>query len=249
MRKANIPDLPKLESGLPDLTNKEIELLADHMALEFCPDIVDNPQPLDVDLFIEFLGFTLDYRYLSHCQCYLGVTVFRKMMFPTFNIETFRPELTCVDENTIIIDEGLYHQMESDGHEGRYRFTGAHECGHAIMHPDFYASQSKAIHKTERSLAAYHSGECESAIPVLSDSDLAEKQANHFASCLLMPRSSILKLLQTNVKPAYCWEDIDIIRLVKETYNVSWPSAFYRLKQLGWLSTEMEEFNWDELTT
>lgn len=248
MRKANIPDLPKLENGLPDLTNKEIELLADHMAIQFCPDIVENPKPLDVDLFIEFLGFTLDYRYLSHCQCYLGVTVFRKMKFPTFNIETFRPELTCVDENTIIIDEGLYHQMESDGHEGRYRFTGAHECGHAIMHPDFYARQAESIQSAERSLAAYHCGECESAIPVLSDSDLAEKQANHFASCLLMPRSSILNLLEATVDPL-CWEDIDIIRLVKETYNVSWPSAFYRLKQLGWLSTEMEEFNWDELTT
>ena len=246
MRKANIPDLPKLESGLPDLTNKEIELLADQMALEFCPDIVDNPQPLDVDLFIEFLGFTLDYRYLSHCQCYLGVTVFRKMKFPTFNIETFRPELTCVDENTIIIDVGLYHQMESDGHEGRYRFTGAHECGHAIMHPDFYARQAESIQSAERSLAAYHSGECESAIPVLSDSDLAEKQANHFASCLLMPRSSILNLLEATVDPL-CWEDIDIIRLVKGTYNVSWPSAFYRLKQLGWLSTGMEEFDWETL--
>ena len=246
MKKANIPDLPKLKNGLPDLTNKEIELLADQMALEFCPDIVDNPQPLDVDLFIEFLGFTLDYRYLSHCQCYLGVTVFRKMMFPTFNIETFRPELTCVDENTIIIDEGLYHQMESDGHEGRYRFTGAHECGHAIMHPDFYARQAESIQSAERSLAAYHSGECESAIPVLSDSDLAEKQANHFASCLLMPRSSILNLLEATVDPL-CWEDIDIIRLVKGTYNVSWPSAFYRLKQLGWLSTGMEEFDWETL--
>lgn len=246
MKKANIPDLPKLKNGLPDLTNKEIELLADQMAIEFCPDIVDNPQPLDVDLFIEFLGFTLDYRYLSHCLCYLGVTVFRKMMFPTFNIETFRPELTCVDENTIIIDEGLYHQMECDGHEGRYRFTGAHECGHAIMHPDFYARQAESIQSAERSLAAYHSGECESAIPVLSDSDLAEKQANHFASCLLMPRSSILNLLEATVDPL-CWEDIDIIRLVKETYNVSWPSAFYRLKQLGWLSTEMEEFNWETL--
>ncbi len=250
MRKANIPDLPKLESGLPDLTNKEIELLADQMALEFCPDIVKRPKPIDLDRFIEqFLGFTLDFLYLSHCQCYLGVTVFQNMKFPTFNMRTFKPELTCIPANTIIIDEGLYQQMEIDGHEGRFRFTEAHECGHAIMHPDFYAKQAKEIRKTERSLAAYHSGECQSAVPALSDLDLAEKQANHFASCLLMPRSSILNLLQTNVKPAYCWEDIDIIRLVKETYNVSWPSAFYRLKQLGWLSTEMEEFNWDELTT
>ena len=248
MRKANIPDLPKLENGLPDLTNKEIELLADHMALEFCPDIVDNPQPLDVDLFIEFLGFTLDYRYLSHCQCYLGVTVFRKMKFPTFNMSTFKPELTCVPANTIIIDEGLYQQMETDGHEGRYRFTEAHECGHAIMHPDFYARQAKSIQAAQHSLAAYHSGECQSALPVLSDSDLAERQANHFASCLLMPRSSILNLLERLVNPMY-WEDIDIIQLVKETYNVSWPSAFYRLKQLGWLTTEMEEFDWDALTT
>ncbi len=100
------------------------------MAIEFCPDIVDNPQPLDVDLFIEFLGFTLDYRYLSHCQCYLGVTVFRKMKFPTFNMSTFRPELTCVDENTIIIDEGLYHQMESLAMKGG---TDLQELMNAVM--------------------------------------------------------------------------------------------------------------------
>ncbi len=29
MRKANIPDMPKIDNGLPDLKNKELELLAD----------------------------------------------------------------------------------------------------------------------------------------------------------------------------------------------------------------------------
>ncbi len=195
MRKANIPDLPKLESGLPDLTNKEIELLADHMAIQFCPDIVENPKPLDVDLFIEFLGFTLDYRYLSHCQCYLGVTVFRKMKFPTFNMSTFSPELTCVAANTIIIDEGVYQQMETDGHEGS---TVLRKRTSAVMRLCILTSMpDRQVHSSRpTSLAAYHSGECQSALPALSDSDLAERQANHFASCLLMPRSSILNLLE-----------------------------------------------------
>lgn len=247
VKKANIPDLPKLENGLPDLTNREIELLADFMAVQFCPDIIEKPKPLDLDLFIErFLGFNLDFLYLSHCQCYLGVTVFQNMKFQTFNMKTFKPELTCIPANTIIIDEGLVQQMETDGHEGRFRFTEAHECGHAIMHPDFYAKQARSIEQSDRSLAAYHSGECRSGMQVLSDSDIAERQANQFASCLLMPRSSILNLLETTVDPAV-WEDIDIVRLVKETYNVSWPSAFYRLKQLGWLSTGMEEFDWNAL--
>lgn len=144
MRKAKIPEFPKLKNGLPDLTGKEIELLADEIALQFCPDIIEKPRPLDLDRFIEcFLGFTLDFLYLSHCQCYLGVTVFKNMKFPTFNMTTFKPELTCVDANTIIIDQGLYQQMEFDGHEGRFRFTEAHECGHAILHPDFMRNRQK----------------------------------------------------------------------------------------------------------
>lgn len=49
MRKAIIPDFPKKANGLQDLSSVEIELLAEEMAVQFCPDIIENPRPLDMD--------------------------------------------------------------------------------------------------------------------------------------------------------------------------------------------------------
>lgn len=241
-----IPELPKSASGLPELTNTNIDQLANYLALDFCPDIVEHPRPIDLDRFIEqYLGFGFDIQYLSHCGCYLGVTVFRAMPFPVYNMETFKPELTYVPDNTIIIDEMLYQKMEMDGHEGRFRFTQAHECGHAVMHSEFFKKAAQSLKEARESLAAYSIGECSSLMPVNPESALAEHQANKFASCLLMPKDAINKLLEDCVTPI--WDDIDKLALVRETFNVSWPSAFYRLKDLGWLSTESEEFDWEEL--
>ncbi len=145
------------------------------MAIQFGPDIVENPEPLDVDLFIEFLGFTfwttVNPRLIA--SVIWGCYGFQEDEISNFQHEHLQAELSRVPANTIIIDEGVYQQMETDGHEGRYRFTEAHECGHVIMH-DFYARQAKSIQAAQHSLAAYHSGECQSALPALSDSDLAE---------------------------------------------------------------------------
>lgn len=241
--KKRIPELPKDKNGLPILSNLQIDELANYMALDFCPDIVGNPRPIDLDRFIEqYLEFGYDIQYLSNCECYLGVTVFKDMLFPVFNYESFEAELTFVPANTIIIDQMLFRKMEMDGHEGRYRFTLAHECGHAVMHQEFYTEQAASIKEARSQLSAYSTGECYSAIDV--ETNRAEQQANKFASCLLMPKSSIIHLLEDRVTPA--WEDRDILSLVRETFNVSWPSAFYRLKELGWLSTESEEFKWED---
>lgn len=239
-----IPDIPKKKNGLPILTKTQIDNLADSLACQFCPDIIEKPHEIDMDKFIEkFLGFDMDILYLSHCGCYLGATVFQDMKFPVFNIETFKPELANIPANTIIIDGTLYQQMEQSGNEGRYRFTQAHECGHAIMHPDFFKSQSTSIKKAEQQLAAYSTGEIKSALIEADDSTLAEQQANYFASYLLMPRSSVERLV-VNYNAAK-WGDYDLILLVKETFNTSWESAFYRLKDLGYMSSE--KFDWESL--
>lgn len=242
-RKVRIPDLPKKGNGLPVLSRTQIDDLADHLAQQFSPDIADHPHPIDMDAFIEqFLGLDQDFMYLSHCGCFLGVTIFENMKFPVFNIETFKPEFTDVAANTIIIDAMLYQEMEMSGHQGRFRFTQAHECGHAIMHPDFYKSLSVDSMKKEQP-AAYSVGECHSAFLEPDDLGLAEQQANCFASCLLMPKSAVEHLIKEY--KAESWSDYDQILLVKETFNTSWESTFYRLKDLGYM--EGGKFDWESL--
>ncbi len=241
---AKIPDIPKKKNGLPILSNKQIDDLANYLACQFCPDIIENPHAIDMENFIEkFLGFDMDILYLSHCGCYLGATVFQDMKFPVFNIETFKPELANIPANTIIIDRTLYQQMEESGFEGRYRFTQAHECGHAIMHSDFYKSQSASIQKAEQKSAAFSTEEVKSALIRTDDSAFAEQQANNFASCLLMPRSSVERLIDNH--SAIFWGDYELLLLVKETFNTSWESTFYRLKGLGYMSAE--KFDWESL--
>ena len=242
---AKIPDFPKKENGLPILTNTQIDDLADYLTHQFCPDVFEHPHEINMDAFIEkFLGFDLDILYLSHCGCYLGATIFQDIKFPVFNIDTFKPELANISANTIIIDAALFQQMEETGNEGRYRFTQAHECGHAIMHPDFYRYQSSAIQKAEHQLAAYSTGgKSISSYSEVDDTELAEQQANRFASCLLMPKRAVKKLIQD--RHALHWEDYDLILLVKETFNTSWESTFYRLKDLGYM--EAGEYDWKSL--
>lgn len=242
---AKIPDIPKKKNGLPILSNKQIDDLADELVSQFCPDVFIHPHEIDLDNFIEkFLGFDLDILYLSHCGCYLGATIFQDLKFPIFNIETFKPELTNIPANTIIVDAVLFQQMENSGNEGRYRFTLAHECGHAVMHPDFYRYQSSAIQNAEHQLAAYSTGrKSVSPYSEVDNSELAEQQANKFASCLLMPRRAVEKLIHD--RHALHWEDYDLILLVKETFNTSWESAFYRLKDLGYM--EAGEYDWKSL--
>lgn len=241
--KARIPEIPKKGNGLPLLSRSQIDDFADHLAVQFNPDIVIHPEPINVDAFIEqFLGWDQDLLYLSHCGCFLGVTIFENMKFPVFNMETFKPEFADVAAHTIIIDAMLYQNMEMSGHQGRFRFTQAHECGHAILHTDFYKKLS--VHsKTNEQRAAYSTGECHSAFLEPDDMGLAEQQANCFASCLLMPKSALEHLIKDYRAENWC--DYDLLLLVKETFNTSWQSAFYRLKDLGYM--EGEKFDWESL--
>lgn len=236
--------IPRKCNGLPILNNEQLEDLAEKYALDFCPDIAEHPRPLDVELFIEqYLGFNYELHYLSSCEAYLGMTVFEDMKIPTFNAETFKAQFSNIPANTIIIDSQLVRRAEFDGHFGRCRFTQAHECGHAILHPEFYKSQSGNIRKAQESLKAYSTGESHMAQEILSDADRAEQQANSFASYFLMPRCAVDSISKSRASKS--WEDFDYIELIKETFNVSWDAAFYRLKGMGILETSLEKFDWD----
>ncbi|AUW97130.1 helix-turn-helix domain-containing protein [Streptococcus pluranimalium] len=93
----------------------------------------------------------------------------------------------------------------------RRRFNIAHELGHILLHGDI-----ESIHD-------YTSQELKNII---------EKQANHFASCLLLPESSFLKsLLSTN---------LDFYIELKKYWKVSIQSMIMRTYQLELINDDQK---------
>lgn len=234
----------KTPSGLPVLTDTDIDRIAEECAYEYFPEMFEKPQPIDPGDFIECcLGYELDFLYLSNCKLYLGMACFKNIAIPVFNMEEFKAEFANIDAGTVVIDRGLLRDAEIDGYEGRLRFTEAHEAGHCILHSDFFLTSANQTKVGENN---YIQGACQSVLAGKLESDIAEQQADMFASCFLIPLGSLRKLMDQF--HAWHWDDKDMIVLVKETYNVSWPTAFYRLKKLGWLNTDSTKFDWDEFS-
>lgn len=112
--------------------------------------------------------------------------------------------LTCPRGRFIRIREDVYDEACTGG--VRARFTFAHELGHLLLHTDADKPLARAM-SNER-LKPFRS---------------AEKQANRFASTLLMPSRHISIL--------------DSAEDLMERFGVSRPAASYRLDDLakrGW---------------
>jgi len=126
--------------------------------------------------------------------------------------------------------EILIHEALLD-HEPRYRFTCAHELGHLVLH-------------------AGHAGELSDAeLPRDGNSDSIEREADRFASALLMPLrtlpgkiseaarassldSSCLELLRGDgIEAVWVWRRC-ILPFLCETYGVSRSAMIYRCREL-----------------
>lgn len=61
----------KKRSGVPVLSEKDIDVLGEKLVADFCPDALKEPQALDMDSFAQnYLGMEQDYQYLSHYGVY-----------------------------------------------------------------------------------------------------------------------------------------------------------------------------------
>ena len=57
------------KSGVPVLSKKDIDFIAEQYIMEFQPDILKNPSPVDIDGFLEnYLGTTPDYQ-IGRASC------------------------------------------------------------------------------------------------------------------------------------------------------------------------------------
>lgn len=235
------PSYRKKKNGVPVLSQKEIDVIGERLAGDYCPDAVKTPMAVDIDGFAQnYLGLKQDFQLLSHNGVYLGMMVFNNTdRIPVYDPVRNRAEYISANARTIIIDSRL---LEED-QERRYRFTVGHEVSHDIFHRGYFAYNPDQMTMFEsqyspmvqcRVVAAKTSSKRK---PPQTDNDWMEWQANRLASAILMPAGMVRQLISSQPPEhsafrAACW-----VMSVCHTFKVSIQAAEIRLRELGITST------------
>lgn len=236
------------KNGVPYLTKKEMDEIAENFIWDFCPEAMRTPMQIDIDSFAQnYLGMKQDFQYLSHNGVYLGMTVFNdtnKVII--FNPETWEADYISAEARTIIIDNNLLEENQ----EHRYRYTMGHECGHDIYHTQYFGyspDQISFFEEREPMIKCRIVNLNGNKKPeVWDDKSTMEWQANYMASALLMPKSMVIKVVKEENELLkslkYRWfdmsnDELTIIR-ISRLFNVSEEAARYRLHGLGLIGKE-----------
>ena len=134
------PELKYSRSGMPAISNGDIETLEERMAVDFDHTSLFNSLPIDIQRFVEkYLKMPIAFINLSHCGVYLGTTVFQT----TDYLHVYIPKDKCADythveAGTVVIDGSLDNEKQ----EHRLRFTLGHGVGHGVFHPSYFLNNT-----------------------------------------------------------------------------------------------------------
>lgn len=241
-------------NNVPRLSDAEIERHAMLFLQDYNAELLNVPQPLDVEDFAEsYLRLKLHYTNLSHAGFIWGRMVFNNTMIVVYDPDNNVADEEPIEANTIVIDNSL---LDED-REINFRSTVMHECGHSIYHPEYYCidySELKSGQNFDVSRLPYT--HCKS-IDVTggwsgvrkrlkTNNDWLEHQAKYFSAATLMPQKTMRSLCRKKKIQNYCFdkhpgfENDALIAIVAKTFLVSQASARIRIKQLktGYVSLE-----------
>lgn len=231
------PSYRTKKNGVPILRKAEIDSIAEQFIVDFSPEAMKTPMEIDIDSFVlYYLGLKQDFQYLSHNGVYLGMTVFNDTnKVPVYIPETNKAEYISAKAGTVIIDNSLLEESQ----EHRYRYTMGHEGGHDIFHKGYFSYNKNQVTMFDNTSEPMI--QCR-AVPLngnnkpvsqWDDKDSMEWQANYLSSALLMPKSMVIKLIQSLPSKEGIFRNITYVSEVVKTFNVSWQAAGNRLRCLG----------------
>lgn len=235
------PQFKTKSNGCPILSKKEIETIGENFLHDFCPDALTNPQPVDVERFLEmYLGLNIDYQFLSNDGRYLGMMVFNdtdKVII--YNPERREADYIHADARTVLIDNRLLE----DNQAHRYRYTIGHECGHDIFHSGFYSYNPNQLSffgstSADNPPMVQCRSVCQSfgTRKSWTDEEWMEWQSNYFSSVLLMPKEAVKKVAgKPIIEEKFSLAAFSMVSKVARTFNVSPEAAKYRLEAVGCL--------------
>lgn len=231
------PEFRTNKEKVPILSKNEIEKISENFIYDFCPGVLSNPHPVDIEMFIEnYLGLAFDYHSLSSDKTVLGMTVFCDTnQIIIYNNES-KKSLIPVKKGTIIIEQSLTDPKQN----GRFRFTCAHEAAHWIFHKYFYLYHSKQPRLFDVEDYYVQCKDISKSLSKVTKSfktshEWMEWHADYFASCFMFPKKAIEKLVGTPYENTYDFNSL--IDKVSNTFEMSKEATFWRLKNLGYLDS------------
>ena len=246
------PHYKKNRRNVPILSKAEINAISERYAVEFMPQILDQPQPFNIDGFIEaYLELQLDFQFLSHNGRYLGMTVFND----TDRVVVYIPEINeadyiHADHGTVIIDNSLLERNQ----EHRYRFTLGHEGGHWVFHKAYFGYDPNQLTLFEMNAPFLQCRETNrnylySSTGTWDEARWMEWHADKFSAGILMPETSVHRLIQgLSGSKRGLFDEYYATCQVSETFNVSEQAAYLRLCDLGYILQPKNESDYKQLS-
>jgi Zn-dependent peptidase ImmA (M78 family) len=170
--KFNPQRLKYSSNGIPILSVREIEVIADELLDKYCPKVLSKPSMTPVVEIIRHLGertrllFVMEDLGFQGTAKILGKVNFRR--------------------KTLYLDISLENELKA-----AFRFTAAHEIGHWVLHRYNYKNWKLEI---DDSLQDDDRTLCR--LEKRTQSDWLEFQANVFAAALVTPREMFIVALK-----------------------------------------------------
>ena len=243
------------ENGVPILSNREIDRFAEHVIMDFAPELLTKPGPVPIEFLAEsYFGLALDYRYLSHDGHLWGVMIFRDNTVQIiYDPQTNLAEERMENRGTILVDI----RLTEAGRKEQKRTTIAHEIGHWLFHRIYFVRQSE---KSESAVKACDMDSCierREGSDFQTDRDWMEHQAKFFSGAILMPESAFGKpavdpQIQKFLFITHARSDVEarnraLAKQLAHVFQVSEKAARLRMKELdismgpGMSSVEFEQ--------
>ena len=178
---------PFKSSGLPIIGKHEFDDLATQILKEYMPDVLEEPQALDIKYLVEeciVLNIREEKLYFENL---LGFIAFADTVVPISEHEVIE-----VLEGTIMLNVRLRQKIT------RWRFTVAHELAHWILHRAYHCGDNREYNFRQ---IGYSYIACRTDRTELgkknprvakTDDEWAEWQADNLAAALLMPRDTFV---------------------------------------------------------
>jgi hypothetical protein len=176
-------------SRVPYITYEALDDYAEKLIREAAPESLLTPVPIDAERFAEFyLGMQIDVRRLSYDRQILGMTAFNSGVIQVCDEISGEPQPLLAAEGTLFIDPSLMSRRNA----ARRRFTCMHECSHWILHREAFSADnpfgSPGVYGNQYLAAKEGRIDYSRSQKERNDSERIERQADFFASALLMPR-------------------------------------------------------------
>ena len=231
--------------GVPILSADQINKMADQLVREAQPELYFSQlDSVNLSKIMKRLnGWHFAGRYLSRSGGLLGLACFQGGTLVITDETRTETSTLEVPPHSILVDRALF-QKEN---ERVFRFTLAHEMGHALLHERF-ASSPKNMEAYKDQGNQRRLEDREDCFGIREKRDLQtsydwiEWQANAFASALLMPKTLIRQTrnLVFSERVPYMEFINELCITVMDVFKVSQSAAFYRLKEMEYVPEDCQ---------